>query len=1001
MRNDVIWKRIFGILIVFIPLNLHAQIYDSSTFLDRGQHYFGAGYYHASWQASILETSIYETPNTFRKKQFNTLSNALRLNLSGAEKMLTLFKENYPTERESLAIDFDVANYYFANEEYRYALKWYLKIDESYVPKLEQPTFQFNKGYSLFSAGRYAQAKPFLEKVKTNKNFESDAHYYLGHIAYQLNDYDNAFTEFSATSDREQKENLRYFQADMNFRLGRFEQAIALGKEILTNGTEDTYSELSKIIGESYFNLKQYQNALGYLKNFKGKKGKWSNEDLYQLGYTYYRVGEYENAMDQFNKIVGEKNALSQNAYYHLADCYLKIGNKPAALTAFKSAFNMGFDSILQENAFLNYAKLSYEIGNPFEETPNVLVSFLERYPKNESVELIEELLIDSYTQNANYDAAISILEEKGDFKNDYTLQKVYVLKGIASYNSADYKNAEKSFRLAQKNKENKFLQAYALYWLGKSLYELNKFDQALSFFKEFKNHPMSGKIEIADRLQYDIGYTYFKLNEYESALAAFETFNLNNSTFSAPIQRDTFLRIGDCNFALKQYWPAMEHYNTAIAFDESNGAYPSFQKAISYGFIGRNAQKIETLTKLIERYKTDPLVDDALFELAIAYSLIGENQKAIISYDDLLSSYQRSPYLAQSSLNKALILYNDNQLEKAQTLLQDIVVRYKGYAVAEQGIRTLREIAIDIGQVNEFSTWLKSQNLESLTDIDLEKTTFDAAEKQFLSGKFKIAEKLFEDYLSTFSKGIFSIPVTFYLAELNFSNEMFEKALDYYAILVESEVSIYTEKALVRSITILKNQSQLLLSIPYLEKLEEVATSEENKRFALINLMHAYFESKNYDKTLQCVEKVFQLSELEEVLLWDARYLKAKAAMLSGDIETAGLMFEKLENAPKAEWAAEAFYFKALKLYESNSYTESNEYIQKIALSIGGSGYWNAKALVLLAKNYWALEDSFQAIFVLESILENFDQFEAINDEASKLLDEFQKASQLNEKGQ
>jgi outer membrane protein assembly factor BamD (BamD/ComL family) len=228
----------------------------------------------------------------------------------------------------------------------------------------------------------------------------------------------------------------------------------------------------------------------------------------------------------------------------------------------------------------------------------------------------------------------------------------------------------------------------------------------------------------------------------------------------------------------------------------------------------------------------------------------------------------------------------------------------------------------------------------------------------------------------------------------------MFDKALDYYTSLVDSEVSMYTEKALVRSITILKNQSQLLVALPYLEQLEELATSEENKRFALLNLMHAYFENKDYDSTLLGVEKVFQIADLEEALLWDARYLKAQAALFSGDSVTAGSTFEELENAPKAEWAAEAFYYKAQKLYDAKKYTESNEYIQKIASSIGGSGYWNAKALVLLAKNYRALEDSFQAVFVLESVIENFDQFDAIKNEATELLNEYQQASQSDEEG-
>ena len=69
--------------------------------------------------------------------------------------------------------------------------------------------------------------------------------------------------------------------------------------------------------------------------------------------------------MTQFNKIVSGNNALAQNAYYYLADCYLRMNNKTAAQTAFKIASEMNFDPEVKEDAFLNYAKLSYEIGNP------------------------------------------------------------------------------------------------------------------------------------------------------------------------------------------------------------------------------------------------------------------------------------------------------------------------------------------------------------------------------------------------------------------------------------------------------------------------------------------------------------------------------------------------------------------------------------------------------------------------------------------------------------
>jgi hypothetical protein len=41
----------------------------------------------------------------------------------------------------------------------------------------------------------------------------------------------------------------------------------------------------------------------------------------------------------------------------------------------------MDFDLKIQEDANLNYAKLSYEIGNSYQSVPDVLSSFLAKYP--------------------------------------------------------------------------------------------------------------------------------------------------------------------------------------------------------------------------------------------------------------------------------------------------------------------------------------------------------------------------------------------------------------------------------------------------------------------------------------------------------------------------------------------------------------------------------------------------------------------------------------------
>ncbi len=75
----------------------------------------------------------------------------------------------------------------------------------------------------------------------------------------------------------------------MNFKLGNFEKAIEYGLPLLTKAKPIERSEISKIIGESYFNLQQYEQAIPYLTAYKGKNGKWNNTDYYLLGYAYYK----------------------------------------------------------------------------------------------------------------------------------------------------------------------------------------------------------------------------------------------------------------------------------------------------------------------------------------------------------------------------------------------------------------------------------------------------------------------------------------------------------------------------------------------------------------------------------------------------------------------------------------------------------------------------------------------------------------------------------------
>ena len=56
----------------------------------------------------------------------------------------------------------------------------------------QQNTYYFNKGYSLFVSKRYSDAKKYFQKVQNDNDYRENANYYLGYIAYQLENFEEA-----------------------------------------------------------------------------------------------------------------------------------------------------------------------------------------------------------------------------------------------------------------------------------------------------------------------------------------------------------------------------------------------------------------------------------------------------------------------------------------------------------------------------------------------------------------------------------------------------------------------------------------------------------------------------------------------------------------------------------------------------------------------------------------------------------------------------------------
>jgi len=914
-------------------------------------------------------------------------NSAIRLNQQNADFLMEQFVADYPTSVKRNSAYINVANYYFENGKYSHARKWYDKVDENSLSTSEKEKYYFNNGYAFFKNNRYEDAKKYFNRLTTSDAYGSQAKYYLGYIAYEGDDYEVANEHFEAVKDEEHfSKDMSYYQADMNFKLGKFQKAIDLGTKQYDRSSPREKSELSKIIGESYFNLEQYEEAIPFLKEYKGKRGKWNNTDYYQLGYAYYKQKDYKSAIGEFNKIIDGKNDVAQNAFYHLAESYLKLDQKQQALNAFKNASEMDFNLEIKEDAWLNYAKLSYQIGNSYQPVPQVLHSFLEAYPKNENKEKLEVLLIDSYITSKNYQAAIDLIENNNSFQDKLAYQKVTFYRGLELYSEGKYVDAILYFNKSLKESSNAIIKARTIFWEAECNYQLSNFEESLASYQQFMAQPLATETLEQNNINYNLGYNYFKLKDYEQAILYFSEYVADSNAKSAQ-KRDAFIRLGDSYFVTSQYWPALENYNSAIEIGGVDQDYAHFQKSISYGFVDRTPQKIEGLKSFEAQFPKSIYRDDALYELGNTYVSQENNEEAIISYNKLIRDLPNSSYVAKALLKKALILDNTGKSNEALNLFKRVANDFPSSEEALQAVASAKIIYIDQGRVSEYAEWVNRLDFVDVENSEIDDASYQAAEQTYLENKSNIASTRFEEYLEQFPNGMHALKAHFYLAQLYFSEEDKEKSISHYEFVASKERNEFTEQALARVSQLYLEKEDYKTALPLLIRLENEADFPQNIIFAQTNSMKASYELEKYHEAVTFADKVLQNEKIDNTIKSDAQIIIARSAMKTGNENKAKSAYEEVSKIATGELAAEALYYNAYFNNKGEDYEASNASIQILAKEYSGYKYFGAKGLVLMAKNFYKLEDAFQATYILESVITNFEEYPDVTEDAQKEL--------------
>ncbi len=464
---------------------------------------------------------------------------------------------------------------------------------------------------------------------------------------------------------------------------------------------------------------------------------------------------------------------------------------------------------------------------------------------------------------------------------------------------------------------------------------------------------------------------------------------NDNNITNRQNVYPDAMIRLADCYFMEKEYKSAKQYYDEVIKSNAIGADYALYQKSIIDGLGGNYNDKIAGMKALVVRFPNSAFADDAIIQTGNTYMAQDKDDLAIETFKSLLIKNPKSDQIPDAYLKLGLIYYNRDNYDESLSWYQKVVQNYPSTPASNEAMLAIKEIYIAKGDPSGYITYANKYPGSKVTVSEHDSLTYLSAEKQFFNGDMDKALQGFSSYLAQFPNGYFALQANFYRSECLFTKQDFTNALKGYEYVINQSQNRFTERSTARAANInyydLKNYVR---SYELYNKLQGIASLDENKRECVIGLMRTSFYLKKYQECLDNTAKVAVLPGLPEFYKAEMAYYKGMSLFAQKDNDKALKELEYVVKNASNEQAAESKYTMAkiyyLKGNKKQSEKECNDYLDKFP----SYEYYLGKTFILLSDIYKDDKKILQAKATLQSLLDNYSQDDDVKAEAQQKLD-------------
>ena len=196
---------------------------------------------------------------------------------------------------------------------------------------------------------------------------------------------------------------------------------------------------------------------------------------------------------------------------------------------------------------------------------------------------------------------------------------------------------------------------------------------------------------------------------------------------------------------------------------------------------------------------------------------------------------------------------------------------------------------------------------------------------------------------------------------------------MEIYYILKVDQTFSFANKVTARIAELEFKQGRFEKAIPELHRLAKIAGNKKEQYNAWSALMESHYFLAQYDSSVFYAQLILINGNVNASAQNKASVYIGKSAMAKGDYETAKDEFINTLNTAQDEYGAEAKYLLGEILYLNKEYKQSNETLVDLKSVFPAYTEWVGKSFLLMADNYEALGEIFQAKGTLKSLIENF----------------------------